>query len=232
MGKDMSHNRAASQRTLGIAALALLSLAVVPGVATAQNIGVFVTSNPSPGSFGGLSGGDGFCNGQGLPAFPGSGPWVAWLSTDGNDARDRIAQPGAGGAYVLAALPTTVIADNLTDLTDGTLDHPIERDENGVLVLSGSVWTGTNEDGTATGIDCSDWTDSTAASTATVGSIVTALPSDWSRVGTTPCNSVSRLYCFGSLPTVPAIPSQGLYFLLVLLLAGGAYLCRQRQAVG
>lgn len=47
------------------------------------------------------------------------------------------------------------------------------------------------------------------------------------------CQNDLPLYCFGPLaPPAPALPPPALLALAVLLLAGGAYLYRRRQAVG
>src|SRR5690606_14620548 len=102
----------------------VLGLFFSPAVASAQDMTVFVTSTTYAGNIGGTGGANAECQKRaeaaGLP-----GLYRAWVSVSSSD------QPGstfvAGGAYKL--LDDTVVADNWTDLTDGSLDNPIDRDE-------------------------------------------------------------------------------------------------------
>jgi len=147
---------------------------------------VFLTSTGYQGNFGGLAGGDANCtalaNGAGL-----AGPWVAWLSDTSTDARDRVHN---GGPYQNVA-DNSKIADDLTDLTDGSLDSTI-------LNLSGgtegtSVWTGTYPDGTINPVShCSDWTSTTGS-----GNYGTAdfTNTNWTQSGGVICDGARRLYC-------------------------------------
>jgi hypothetical protein len=84
-----------------------------------------------------------------------SGNWRAWLSTDTQNARDRIPE----GEYRLLDVAGTVIANNKADLTDGTLDAPIQVDAKGVTMTQNfGVWTGTVTNGTNSGVgNCNDW---------------------------------------------------------------------------
>src|SRR5262249_42541369 len=53
----------------------------------------------------------------------------------------------------------TLIANDWTELTSGTLRHPIDHDESGSLATGVTeVWTGTNVDGTSEGDSCKNWT--------------------------------------------------------------------------
>ena len=114
---------------------------------------VFVTSVGYPGNFGGLAEADAIC--QELAENAGlTGTWTAWLSDDNTDARDRIPDEGP---YKLLDLNQTIVADDLADLTDSSLDAPIILDENGELPFT-DVWTGTQPDGTRTVSNCSNWT--------------------------------------------------------------------------
>jgi PKD repeat protein len=114
---------------------------------------VFVTSEGYPGDFGGPAAADAIC--QELAENAGlTGTWTAWLSDDDTDAIDRIP---AEGPYKLLDLNQTIVADDLADLTDDSLDAPIILDENGDLAIT-NVWTGTQPDGTRTVSNCSNWT--------------------------------------------------------------------------
>ena len=84
----------------------IIGLSAFAGGARAQNIGVFVGDTILNGNLGGLTGADATCQAMGSAAFPGSGPWVAWLSTPTFDAKDRIDQPGPTGDYVRASQPS------------------------------------------------------------------------------------------------------------------------------
>lgn len=225
-------------------------LTLVAGPATAQDIGVFVSSTTTDGNIGGLAGADAICQGLGQAAFPGSGPWVAWLSDSATDARDRIAIPGGGGAYVLASQPATVIASDLADLTDGSIAIAINLTESGTAVVA-NTFTGTASDGTrstypAQASDyCADWTSSSDTIHARYG-VTTLTSAAWTDVdGATPfpaafgrCDGGAsipidpkRLYCFGPMAApVPSLPQPALIILGAVLLAGGAYLQQRRRA--
>ena len=237
--RSMRLNSGPIGRTLRIAAVSVVCLAALASVAKAQDVGVFVSSETTDGSIDemgfavGLDSADAICNRLGTAAFPGSGPWVAWLSTrngSNEDAGARVPTPGSGGAYVRAAEPATVIATGLADLTDGTLTASILLDETGTPVTTPfEVWTGTAAAGTFLSPDCSNWASNNfegrfGTTTQTTGT--------WTNEDTDDCNENFRLYCFGPLPLpAPALPPLALLALGVLLLVGGAYLYRRRQLV-
>jgi hypothetical protein len=121
---------------------------------------VFATSVQYPGDFGGPAKADAICQELATAAqLPGT--WTAWLSDDDTDAIDRIPEPGPDGNYQLIPFGTNnvgpIVANDLADLTDGSLNVPIERDEYGEDI-STQVWTGTQPDGTGTVSNCSNWT--------------------------------------------------------------------------
>jgi len=172
----------------GMLLAVLVALVVTP--AFGQEVLVFVTSGTTEGDLGGLSGADTICTDAATNAGL-SGDWVAWLSTTTENARDRIID----ARYVL--VDGTVVANDLADLTDGTLDAAIDLDANGDPVM-GFTWTGTQQDGTlAIGVDrtCLDWTDSGGRSTqgqieSTSDTWTDFLPSD--------CDHQRSLYCFAA----------------------------------
>jgi len=124
---------------------------------------IFVTSTMSTGAMGGVAGADAQCNARAGAAGL-VGVYKAWLSTDSSSAVDRMAP---GGPYVTPA--GDQVADNLADMTDGTLDSPIDDDENGTAVGNREVWTGTLPNGLAAGLDCLDWTSAATTEYASVG---------------------------------------------------------------
>jgi len=99
-----------------------------------------------------------------------------------------------GGPYVTPA--GDQVADDLADMTDGSLDSPIDDDENGTAVVGNrEVWTSTGTNGLATSFDCLNWTNGTSAEYATVG-IVTYTDSRWTNIYPQFCNRINpSLYC-------------------------------------
>ncbi len=124
---------------------------------------IFVTSTASTGDLGGLAGADATCNARaqaaGLP-----GTYVAFLSTSSVDAPGRL----GASAGPFARTDGVIVGSSVADLCDESLAAPIELDEFGVLRQS-SVWTGSRGDCTRDGSTCSNWTDGTATSAASVG---------------------------------------------------------------
>ncbi len=163
---------------------------------------VFLTSNLYTGNLGGLQGADIKCQ-QAATNASLRGRWVAWLSVQivsnitNNTiihAKDRI--PDA--RYIL--LNGTVVADDKADLTDGTIDNPIQMNEFRQIVPSTgawpSVWTGTNSAGLATGGDCKGWTTVTNQLMGTIGQYANT-SYQWTAWSSLICNyAPQRLYCF------------------------------------
>jgi cysteine-rich repeat protein len=125
---------------------------------------VFAAGTLHDGNFGGLVGADAWCqqlaDNAGLP-----GTYMAWLSDDGGSPSTRFTQ--SAEPYTL--VDGTVVADNWADLTDGSLDHAIDLDENGVTPPAGytgicaytsTVWSNTTPSGTLLNAsqDCGGWT--------------------------------------------------------------------------
>lgn len=128
----------------------ILSTPVDPPVGPSV-VRVFVTSGSTEGNLGGLAGADTFCTNTAMGAGL-SGNWTAWMSDSGTDALSRIVD----AEYRL--LNGVVVAEDLADLTDGTLDNGITVDESGMAMMAGlAVWTGTNADGTRASNNCDDW---------------------------------------------------------------------------
>ena len=168
---------------------------------------VFVTSQPVvPSQLGGLGPADALCTmlamQKGLP-----GQYVAWLSTAGIDAKDRLG--GARGWVRPDGLP---FADTADDLLAGIIYYPAMLDESGHAVAGPGdfVVTGTGndgkavEDGTGNVLTCTDWTADTghgAAAGITIGST-----GRWTFTTTASCNQAARLYCFEVDRIVPVAP--------------------------
>ncbi len=159
---------------------------------------VFVSSALYNGNLGGLVGADVKC--QTLAAAAGlPGTYFAWLSTS-------MATPASRFSKVMLPYVTvtgTKIADNWTDLTDGTLDAPLDVTESGgapppgtVICGEPSVWSNTWADGTMYSADnsCSDWTSLAGGSLWGQWTAVSSMWSDWCQGGK--CSWVAPIYCF------------------------------------
>jgi hypothetical protein len=159
---------------------------------------VFVSSSGQNGNLGGLDGADEIC--QRLASAPAAnlpGTYRAWLSDVSGSPSTRFQQ----SAQPYRRADGVIVADNWTDLTDGTLDNPINVTETGELIGSDSfiAWSNTAGNGTSktTDEDCNDWTADTNAFRGRQGG------NHNSDVGWTDlepanfCNDpIMRLYCF------------------------------------
>ena len=155
---------------------------------------VFLTSQTFTGNLGGIQGADKKCQ-DAAKAAGLAGTFFAWVSTD-------VSQPGTRfltfslGPYILAGGST--LAGNYGDLTDGSLNEPIARNENGEFVGSELVWTATYPSGTGefASITCENWTSDSSGVDGSVGSN-NATDGDWTDFSSTiPCNTLNHLYCF------------------------------------
>jgi len=149
---------------------------------------VFVTSQRYRGALGGLSGADLRCNnlaaGAGLP-----GTFRAWLSDGTESPATRFSRSG------FQRTDGQVVARDWADLTDGSLEASISLDENGEEVID-NVWTATDAQGNAAGVNCQGWTSSAMGDTGSRGSSADTEDS-WSlAVGNAVCSASFRLYCF------------------------------------
>ncbi len=125
----------------------------------------FITSvNPGNGAdLGGLAGADAHCGALAEAAGVTGKSWRAYLSTDAENARDRIGEgPWTNAKGVIVAL-------NVDDLhsDDNKLSKENSLDETGALVNGRGdspnrhdILTGSNADGTLVGDACSFWTSS------------------------------------------------------------------------
>ena len=159
---------------------------------------VFVSSIPASAGFArGVEGADNFCDGLAQGAGL-EGKYVAWLSSAGGTVGDapeaKMRIRNYVGIYQL--VNGTKVADNWVDLTDGTLDNPINIDQNGSLVSgTNNVWTGSTSDGSRFGTDCNNWTSSSKGDFGKVGS--TNLSGvGWSEGNLEDCRNSQHVYCF------------------------------------
>jgi hypothetical protein len=175
---------------------------------------VFVTSTLHDGALGfgrqgGLPEADSICNARAAAAGIGR-TFRAWLSGYPNyHARERI-KCSDTKRYVMwnsEKWKYEIIADSCSDLIDGTLDHPIDRDEYGLYIPPSHVWTGTDRYGLHTSSisdddfhnctcsGCVGWTFDYPYRGGICGSS-TATNLEWTQRGRCTCNMFNRLYCF------------------------------------
>ncbi len=158
---------------------------------------VFVTASDFSGDTSGLTGADLICQDAADTAGLG-GAWVAYMSDTGTNAIDRVGL----GPFVL--LDGTVIATSRADLTDGSISHAINLDENGATqskwVKTGTDTNGTRGTSSSTNGLCTNWTNGCGVCYgnhfyATTGrSYETG--SGWTNVGWLFCSQSSGIYCF------------------------------------
>jgi len=170
-----------------------IDLDEIVGTGGTHVVQVFVTSESFDGNLGGIDGADTQCTSTANTAGYG-GNWKAWISDSTRNARDRIPD----GEYQL--LNGTIVANNLIDLTDDTLDVAINLDEKlATVTTNADVWTATATDGINQGFgSCSSWSTSDNAERGRIGRS-TSDDSFWTDVGGgSPCDSTRRLYCFSA----------------------------------
>jgi len=142
---------------------------------------VFVTSVGFKGNFGGVTGADAKCQ-ERADAVKLAGTYKAWLSGSELSSSPSVRFTHADVPYVL--LDGSVVADNWTDLTDGSLQHAISLSELHTT-LSFFAFTFTLADGTPGLADsasktcyqgnnctCDDWTNDQGQGSPTPGSAV------------------------------------------------------------
>ena len=143
--------------------LAFLVCSIGGSAAQDTSMSFFVTSaNPGKGGdLGGLAGADAYCASLASAAGATGKTWKAYLSSDAENARDRI---GKGPWYNAKG---EKIADDVTSLHSDTnsINKQTALDEKGNLVNGRGdkpnrhdILTGSKPDGTAAPETCSNWT--------------------------------------------------------------------------
>ncbi len=156
---------------------------------------VFATSDTYSGALGGLASADKKCNLLANAAgLANAGAFLAWLSDGADGPAARMSK--SSGRYLL--LDGTLIATNWTDLTDGHLAAPIDRDEHGAPIDPANTlaWTGVNALGEPTDPTklCAQWTDGTKSYVGRFGSLA-ATNFTWTSAGDWSCANTARLIC-------------------------------------
>jgi hypothetical protein len=161
---------------------------------------VFVTSATYDGEFGGIGHADNACNTLAQAAGL-SGQFYAWLAerTTGTAPADRFEQ----STLPYQLVNNTTVADNWTDLTDGTLDSAINKTQTGATIASGSVWTNVTSAGARKGSTADSvcgrasfgsWIWSFSSTLGYNGNLAST-SSTWTDNGTGTCDTSKRFYC-------------------------------------
>ncbi|MGE0640883.1 MAG: hypothetical protein AB7G12_00865 [Thermoanaerobaculia bacterium] len=169
---------------------------------------VFVTSEigsgamndwPESDGINGLAGADRICRNVALAGhLPVPDSFVAWLSTAAVDASARLTTNGP-----FRRIDAFTIANNLSDLTDGTIATTIHVQEDGTYLLDNNgTWTGTLGDGTFHPDRCLDWTSMVGSDDGLTGLETYAGLDDWTDNFIANCSDVYRLYCFSNIITI------------------------------
>jgi cysteine-rich repeat protein len=125
------------------------------------------------------------------------GTYKAWLSTT-NDSPSTRLDTTFSGLYRLPTADFPIVAQGWSALTSGTLTHPINADETGLLTEE-NVFTNTLPDGSsASNLHCAGWT-SKDDTTTTIGKS-SVLDVGWTNsLAGQACSNSLRLYCFQDL---------------------------------
>ena len=177
-------------------AVALLLVITGPAYTDSNEKTVFVTSVSFNGNLGGLKGADDKCQAQAddPASIVPSGTYLAWLSDGTDSPNTRFTK--SSHPYLLP--DGTKIAENYTDLTDGSIQHFINIDPTGKTVGQNPFWTGTNEDGTTAQPfrTCTGWMEPITNARGMIGSTGHTLTT-WSSQAQNRCNTIrNRLACF------------------------------------
>lgn len=159
-----------------------------PQIATA-----FVTSTAYDGDLGGIAGADAKCAAA-ASAGSLSGTYFAWISDGVIDPESRFSR-----IKEWRRTDGATIADSWNDLTDGTLDVPIQYDEFGSIVASADVWTNVDTAGVARNAvhHCGAWTTNAVLTGRFGRADGTTTTTQWTDgSGVRSCNLSLRLYCF------------------------------------
>ena len=144
------------------------------GAVNASAMTFFLTSvGPGDGAnLGAITGADAHCTSLASAAGSTGRTWRAYLSTDGQDAKDRI---GTGPWVNARGVTVATSVANLLDENANNLSKANSLSETGQIINGRGdspnrhdILTGSNKDGTLSGDTCNDWT-SNGPGSATVG---------------------------------------------------------------
>lgn len=133
-----------------------------------------------PGS--GITGANSICQQEGDARFGAGKSWYAWLSTSSSAAGTDVYQAdkhyiSQSGSFI--AYPGTLLTRLINIIVPGV----------------GTVWTGTNADGTTNPNRCNDWIDDSILFVGLVGA-ASEINNNWTVVTSSACDIPRKLYCF------------------------------------
>ena len=172
-----------------------------PDIVFQTNVAFVSTPTAVPGSFSTLAAADAFCQANadqsGLP-----GTYIAWLSTTGTNAIDRLA--GSRGWVRPDGVP---FVDTPADLVAARIWSPLSVMADGTDAIFGNVAvvTGATAAGGLASSNCTDWTDPTG--TTLTGQLSTTSSAWTFQVAQSLCGGPARIYCFGVGLNVPVTTS-------------------------
>ena len=144
---------------------------------------VFVTNTAYTGSLGGLGGADIYCN-QAASDAGLTGYYRAWLSDGSTSAATRLNHFG----YKYQLVNGTDVAYGWSDLTDGSLQAAINKDEyGGTFSANTAVWTNTNSDGSGSTNHCSSW--ASTLGSGGQGNIDATTGGEWTNLSIASCST-------------------------------------------
>ena len=159
---------------------------------------IFVTSTLHAADFGGLAQADAICQMRAQAAsLPGT--YKAWLSDGVTSAAQRL-EHFNGPYYRVFNGVSELIANDWSDLTDGTIARAIVTTEFGLVrdatatTTAHVSWTGTTPSGAGSTLHCNGWTTTSMALRGTVGRQADG-DTRWTEYGQAFCSVSARLYC-------------------------------------
>ena len=90
-------------------------------------------------------------------------------------------------------MTSTLVSPNASNLWSGSLSAAVNYDSMGDAIDTSS-WSGSTLSGAKTSDNCSDWSDSTAGSSAEIGDFTSSTVL-WLDNGSDTCDQVHSLYC-------------------------------------
>lgn len=163
------------------------------GMLPAEKV-VFVTKGRTNGNVGGVAAADAMCEDAALSANL-LGTFLAWFSDVFSASPTSPSLRFTQSTVPYVRTDGVRVANDWADLTDASIQNPIDRDEGGNKVGMVKVWTGTQQFGTANHPNCSDWTDSSALNNGAHG-LSSKTDGNWSNNTIDACNNAYPLYCF------------------------------------
>ncbi len=178
-------------------AAALLTALAGPAYADHNEKTVFVTSAKFKSNLGGLTGADDKCQAEAddPASIVPSGTYLAWLSDGFDSPVTRFTK--SSHPYMLP--DGTKIAEDFTDLTDGSILHKINSDPTGKRLGLQDYWTGTLADGTTAQqvVTCRGWKADSLSDGRGMNGHTNLTGSLWSTMHPRHnCSHSARLLCF------------------------------------